>query len=43
MSTILPTWPKNELILNTHPTSGHTEFEVYCLSNFLDNISKPPI
>ena len=39
---ILPTWPKNELAVNPHPTSVDTKFELPCLNTFSDNSQKPP-
>ena len=36
-----PTWPKSETILNTHPISVHTKFDMDCMHNISDNGRKP--
>ena len=37
-----PTWPKSKSILNTHPISVPTKFELDCVNTFSDNGWKPP-
>ena len=34
-------WPKSEPILNTHPRSVHTKFELDCVNTFSNNGLKP--
>ena len=37
-----PSWATSESILNTHPISVPTKFELDCVNTFLDNGRKPP-
>ena len=34
-------WAKSESILNTHPVSMHTKFELEWVNTFSDNVRKP--